>query len=313
MKNSNCPGPTIVQLLSLVAVAGGVLMSATVSRASPVQLLSVRNPTVPFPAGGNGDSVVPWISGDGRFVVFSSSANDLVPGGNGRFGLNVFLRDRSRNATLLISANANGTGGGNGDSVLGQASASGRYVVFQSDASDLLPGDTNGVSDIFLRDTLTGVTLLISVAANGGYANGASTDPVITPDGSCVAFISAATDLVAGDTNGIPDVFVRDLITQTTWRISVGASGTNGTMATPVITPDGRFVAFFSTARNLAAGVPANSQGEIYLRDRLAGTTAWASSNAATIGSNVLHLNNAPSYHPALSDDGRFVAQRRMI
>ena len=82
---------------------------------------------------------------------------------------------------------------------------------------------------------------------DGGFANGASTDPVMTPDGTCVAFISAATNLVAGDTNGIPDVFVRDLITQTTWLVSPGArspsSSANPLFATPVITPDGRYVA----------------------------------------------------------------------
>ncbi|MGH7992658.1 MAG: TolB family protein, partial [Limisphaerales bacterium] len=169
--------------------------------ATPVQLLSGRNLSVPLPAGGDGDSVAPVISPDGRYVVFSSEANDLVPGGNSRFVLNVFLRDRTANTTVLISANTNGTGG-NDDSILGQVSANGRYVVFQSDASDLVPGDTNGVTDIFLRDTYTGITRLISVAADGGFANGASTDPVMTPDGTSVAFISAASNLVAGDTDG---------------------------------------------------------------------------------------------------------------
>jgi Tol biopolymer transport system component len=222
--------------------------------------------------------------------------------------LNVYLRDRDLNTTELVSANAGGTGGGNGHSTAGQASTYGRYVVFQSDASDLVPGDTNGVTDIFLRDTFMGTTLLISVAADGGSANGASTEPVMTPDGTCVVFISAATNLVAGDTNGIPGVFVRDLITQTTSLVSVGATGTNGSMATPVITPDGRYVAFFSTATNLVPGVPATTQGEIYVRDLLAGTTIWASTNAAATVSNLLHLNSMPSTHPVISDDGRYIA-----
>ena len=221
-----------------------------------MQLLSARNPSAAIPAGGNGDSVAPRLSSDGRFVVFSSSASDLVTNANGQFYLNVFLRDRSNDTTVLVSPSCSGSGGGNGDSIAGQVSADSRYVVFQSDASDLVPGDTNGVTDIFLRDTYTGVTRLISVAADGGFANGASTQPVMTPDGTCVAFISAASNLVAGDTNGIPDVFVRDLITQTTWLISVGATGANATMDTPLITPDGRYVAFFSTAQILATGVP---------------------------------------------------------
>src|ERR1017187_7514478 len=260
-------------------------MLVPLANAVPVQLLSARNPAVPFPAGGDDSSVAPGLSPDGRFVVFTSGANDLVPGGNSLSVLNVFLRDRTGNTMMLASGNFSGTGGGNGNSMLGQVSANGRYIVFQSDASNLVSGDTNGVSDIFLRDTYTGTTRLISVAANGGFANGASTDPVMTPDGTCVAFISAATNLVAGDTNGIPDVFVRDSITQTTWLMSVKAVGNGSppaaTMATPVITPDGRFVAFFSDARGMAAGVPGTTTGEVYVRDRLAGTTTWASTNAA--------------------------------
>jgi Tol biopolymer transport system component len=245
-------------------------------------------------------------------VVFSSLANDLAPGGNSQLVMNVYLHDRDWNTTELVSANTNGTGGGNGHSTAGQASAYGRYVVFQSNASDLVPGDTNGVSDIFLRDTYTGATLLISEAADGGCANGASTEPVMTPDGTCVVFISAATNLVAGDTNGIPDVFVRDLITQTTSLVSVNAAGTGSppaaTMDTPAITPDGRFVAFFSTATNLAQGVPATTQGEIYVRDLLLGKTIWASTNAAATVSTLLQLGPMPSTHPVISDDGRYVA-----
>ncbi len=298
----------------LTVIVGLLTLGAFVvpANAVPVQMLSARNPSVPLPAGGDGDSVAPVISPDGRYVVFSSAANDLVPGGNSQSALNVYLRDRTANTTILISSSCNGGGGGNGNSVLGQVSANGRYVVFQSDASDLVPGDTNGVSDIFLRDTYTGITRLISVAANGGFANGASTDPVMTPDGTCVAFISAASNLVAGDTNGIPDVFVRDLITQTTWLISVGATGTNVTTATPVITPDGRYVAFFSTATNLVPAVPATTLGEVYVRDRLAGITTWASTNAAAIAyTNFLFQlysqNGVPAYHPRLSADGQHV------
>jgi hypothetical protein len=308
MKALIVPFPKKAKLHFFAIIIGGILVLAPALRAVPVQLLSARNPSVALPAGANGDSVASSLSDDGRFVVFSSSASDLVTNANGQFYLNVFLRDRISGTTLMISPSSSGSGGGNGDSVLGQVSDDGRYVVFQSDASDIVPGDTNGVSDIFLRDTYTGVTRLVSVAADGGFANGASTNPVMTPDGTCVAFISAATNLVAGDTNGIPDVFVRDLITQTTWLVSVGSTGTNGSMDTPLITPDGRYVAFFSSATNMARGVPATTQGEIYIRDRVAGTTIWASTNAATVVSNLLHLNNTPSFHPVLSDDGRYVA-----
>ena len=297
---------------SFTVFIGGVLFASSCSFAGAAQLLSARAPSVARSASGNGNSVISWLSPDGRFVVFSSAASDLVPGDNGQLRLDVFLRDRLNNVTVLVSANLNGTGGGNGNSMFGSASTNGQYVVFQSDASDLVPGDMNGVSDIFVRDLLAGATTLVSVATNGGPANGASTDPVMTPDGRYVAFVSAATNLVAGDTNGIPDVFVRDLVNGTTILASVGAAppsgSTSAAVSSPVITPSGRYVGFFSSARGLTAGSPANSAGEIYVRDLVANTTTWASTNAAIIVSNLLHMNSMPSYHPRISDDGRYVA-----
>src|ERR1017187_10391841 len=125
-----------------------------------VHLLSARNPFLPLPAGGDDSSVAPSLSPDGRFVVFSSAANDLVPGGNSFYSLNVFLRDRTGNTTVLVSGNLSGTGGGNGSSMLGQVSTNGQFVVFQSDASNLVPNDTNGVTDIFVRDLVAGTTPL---------------------------------------------------------------------------------------------------------------------------------------------------------
>ena len=280
--------------------------------ADAAQLLSARNPSVPLPAGGNDNSVAPSLSPDGRFVVFTSAANDLVPGDNSRYALKVFLRDRTGNTTVLVSGNLSGTGGGNGNSMPGQASTNGQFVVFQSDASNLVPNDTNGVTDIFVSDLVAGTTTLVSVSTNGGPANGASTDPVMTPGGRYVAFISRASNLVPGDNNGIPDIFVRDLVAGTNQLVSVGALFPSGSitpiMGAPVITPDGRYVAFFSLATNLVAGVPGASTGQVYVRDRLMDTTTWASTNAAALVSAALGQNNAPSYHPRLSDDRRYVA-----
>jgi Tol biopolymer transport system component len=226
--------------------------------------------------------------------------------------LNVFLRDRTGNTTVLVSGNWNGNGGGNDDSVSGQASTNGQFVVFQSNASNLVPNDTNGVTDIFVRDLVAGTTTLVSVSTNGGPANRASTDPVMTPDGRYVAFISSASNLVPGDANGIPDIFVRDLAAGTNDLVSVGAllysGSTSPIMASPVITPDGRYVAFFSLAMNLVSAVPGTTTGEVYVRDRLLGITTWASTNAAAIVSARLGLSGMPAYHPRLSDDGRYVA-----
>ena len=286
---------------ALAMAVSGILVAVPHLCAGTMQSASVRDTTLPLPAGGNGDSVAPWISADGRFVLFSSSANDLVPGDNSQLGLDVFLLDRSSNTMVLVSANFSGNGGGNGNSLAGQVSANGRYAVFQSDASDLLPGDTNGVSDIFVRDLQTGSNILVSVAADGSWGNGASTDPVMTPDGRYAAFVSVAANLVAGDTNGIADVFVRDLVNGTTRLVSTGASGVN--VSAPVMTPDGRFVAYACTT----LGLSSSPTGEVYVCDLVSNVTLWASTNAANLAKGVLSLTSAACFHPAISDDGRYL------
>ena len=299
-----------------LAVAAGLLALALLvppARAVPVQLLSARDASLSLPAGGDDNSVAPTLSPDGRFVVFASAANDLVPGGNNFYSLNVFLRDRTSNTTLLVSSNVNVAGGGNTHWLPGQVSTNGQFVVFQSHGNDLMrSNNTDVVNDIFVRDLVAGTTALVSVSTNGGLANGASTDPVMTPDGRYVAFISRASNLVPGDNNGIPDIFVRDLVAGTNQLVSVNAvapsSSSNPIMATPVMTPDGRYVAFFSSATNLVSAVPTASSGEVYVRDRLAGTTTWASTNAAAMVSAALGLSGVPAWHPRLSDDGQYVA-----
>src|ERR1035437_8563922 len=292
----------------LTLTVSSAMVAAPHLLAGPTQAVSAHSPNLPLPAGGNGDSVSPVISADGRFVLFSSSANNLVPGDSGQLGLDVFLRDRASNTTTLVSANFSGTGGGNGNSTSGQVSTNGRYVVFQSDSSDLLLGDTNGVSDIFVRDLQAGTNILVSVTSDGSWGNGASTDPVMTPDGRFVAFISAASNLASNDTNGISDIFVRDLLNGTTTVVSVGVTNTNASFSPPVITPDGRYVAFASTAQGLVAWVPSASQGEVYVRDLVPNVTSWASSNAASTVSQLLQINNAPSTHPVISNDGTLVS-----
>jgi Tol biopolymer transport system component len=291
---------------AVAVTIGSVLFAVPHLCAGQVQSASARNPMLPLPAGANGDSAAPWISADGRFVLFSSSASDLVPNDNNQLGVDVFLHDRNSNTTMLVSANFSGTGGGNGNSLAGQLSTNGRYAVFQSDASDLLPGDTNGVNDIFARDLQTGSNLLVSVAADGSWGNGASTDPVMTPDGRYVAFVSAANNLVAGDTNGIADVFVRDLVNGTTRLVSAGASAVD--VSAPVMTPEGRFVAYAATTPGFVAGLGSSATGEVYVCDMVSNVTIWASTNAANIAKSVLNLSSAPCYHPAISDDGRCVA-----
>ena len=300
-------GYSAAAILALTIFTGLALPAG----AAPLRMISVRNPAAGITGGGNGDSVAPVLSADGRFVVFASGANNLVPISNNQLCLNLYLYDRASNTMALVSANLNNNGGGNGSSVFGSASTNGRFVVFQSDASDLVAGDTNGATDVFVRDMVSGTTELISVSTNGSCGNGSSHDPVMTPDGRYVAFISSASNLVAGDTNNIPDVFVRDRILQTTVIADIGAnspSPQSARVTSPLITPDGRFVAYSSNARGLAAGVAANSPGEIYVTDLTGGTTIWASTNAPGIALATFGSNNIPSWQPALSDDGRYVA-----
>ena len=267
-------------------------------------LVSGLDPAQPAPAGGSGDSWAPIISSDGRFVLFASTANNLLLNSNNtpipaRFpaNLNLFLRDRTTQTTTLVSVNFSGRAGGNGDSLPVDLSADGRYALFESTASDLVPGDTNQAADIFVRDLLSNSTVLVSISTNGGVGNGISCSPAITPNGHFVAFVSAANNLVPDDTNGIPDVFVRDLEADTTTLVSVGARGRppsphlGYSSESPQITPDGRYVAFYSTATNLVTGVPVN--GDIYVRDLVGETTVWASSGARAAAQAALHTTNA--------------------
>ena len=258
-------------------------VAAQALAATPFQLVSGRDSGQAPPAGGSGDSCLPLLSPDGRFVLFASTANNLILASNGLpipaltpARLNVYLRDRSNATTVLASVNLTGTGGGNGDSFPAGVSLDGRYAIFESSATDLVTGDTNAATDIFVRDFVSGTTRPVSVSTNGFPGNGASRSAVMTPDGRYVAFVSAATNLVTTDTNGISDVFVRDLQTGVTTLVSAGATSTNFTnflssSEAPDITPDGRFVAFFSTATNLVPGVV--TTGDLYIRDLLNSTT----------------------------------------
>ncbi|NMG21975.1 calcium-binding protein, partial [Brasilonema bromeliae SPC951] len=155
----------------------------------------------------------------------------------------------------LVSVADDGTQGNN-YSRKPTISADGRFVAFYSAANNLVAGDTNNSSDIFVRDLLTGTTTRVSVADDGTQGNNNSSNPAISADGRFVAFDSTASNLVAGDTNNTSDIFVRDLLTGTTTRVSVADDGTqgNGFSYTPAISADGRFVAFESSASNLVAG-----------------------------------------------------------
>ncbi len=286
---------------------------AAAAMAQPFSLVSVRDGLQMPPAGGSGDSRTPILTPDGRFVLFASTANNLVSlnGGNplpvvGAQKFNVFERDRINGTTTLISINLTASGGGNGDSLPTAVSNDGRYALFESSAADLVSGDTNGVTDVFLRDVWSNATVLISISTNGGVGNDVSRGSTLTPDGRYVAFTSAATNLVANDNNGIADVFVRDWQNGLTRLASVGAKAASSPSVigseSPDISADGRYVVFYSVATNLVPGVT-NNGGEIYVRDLAASTTAWVSAGAHTILGN-----NVNCFNHALSTNGNFVA-----
>jgi len=288
--------------------------------ADRIQPLSLRNPAVAPPATANADSGLPILSTDGRFVLFASSADDLLVMSNGaRIAtlnpppLNVFLRDRTNATTTLVSVNLTGVNGGNGDSLPAGLSTDGRYVLFESSASDLVFGDANGVSDVFVRDIVTATIVPVSVNTNDDLGNGASRKPVMTPDGRYVAFVSAASNLVTGDTNGVSDVFLRDMLLGTTILASVVPDSvpqrpTIGNADAPEITPDGRYVAFYRAVISPLSFT--TNINEIYVRDVVAGTTVRASvyARAALNLLNPSGSYNSLSFGHSISADGQFVA-----
>jgi Tol biopolymer transport system component len=217
---------------------------------------------------GNGFSLQPSISGDGRYVTFESDATNLVAGDTNAAN-DIFMRDRQAGSTVRVSL---GSGGAQGDGPSFQSaiSSDGRHVAFFSEATNLVAGDTNNscdtdgdtqsddnCPDVFLRDIQSAVTERVSVNSAGGEGNGLSDYPALSGDGRYVAFFSEAANLVPGDTNGAADVFVRDRTLGNTMRVSVNSTGgqaEGGISTTPALSADGRFVAFYSRATNLVAG-----------------------------------------------------------
>jgi Tol biopolymer transport system component len=306
--------PKICRLCLLIFL----LIAFSLVSNTAAQLVTVAGSSFAPKLGGSGDSGLAIISKDGGYVLFASTANNLTLTNNNNYvqpcRFNVYLHDNLADTTTLVSVNQAGTGGGNGDSFPTGISTNGQFALFESSASDLVANDTNNTTDIFVRDVINGTTTLVSTNPAGGSASGISRGSVLTPDGRYVAFTSAATNLVANDTNGIADVFVSDLQAGTTTLVSVGAltnsnppiTGTATSSESPEITPNGRYVAFVSAATNLVPGV--TTSGEIYVRDIVGGNTIWASTNARAIFKSTIGGTNVVSCNYSISDDGQYVA-----
>jgi Tol biopolymer transport system component len=222
-------------------------------------------PTPFFPA--NSASTKPDLSADGRYVAFASDASNLVSGDYNR-STDVFVADRETGEITRVSINGDGVEG-NEYSTNPSISNDGRFVAFESRADNLVDKDINGWEDIFVHDRETGKTTLVSIASDGMQGNLSSHDAIISGDGHFVAFWSNATTLVPNDTNTFRDVFVHDLETSETERLSVSSNGRqgDGDSRKPDISDDGRFVVFWSQASNLVS-TDRNLSADIFLVDR---------------------------------------------
>lgn len=243
------------------------------------------------------------MSNTGQWIAFVSDATILVSSDTNAAN-DVFIHEVASAQTTRVSVDSAGVEG-NADSVLPSLSGDGRYVAFVSSATNLVSGDGNGAADVFVRDRQTNQTIRVSVDSVGTEANGASTDPVLSANGQVVAFKSSATNLVAGDSNPWDDVFVRDLGTNQTTRISVSSSlaQANGPSFPQGISADGRYVLFHSNADNLVSG-DTNLAPDLFVHDRNTGQTTRVS--VASDGSQ--HNGGlTDTIGGTLSADGRFV------
>ena len=259
---------------------------------------------------GNSASFSPSISENGNYVAFLSYANNLVSGDTNNAG-DIFVRDWQMGQTTRVSVDSNGNQA-NDDSYDLSLSANGLVVAFDSVATNLVSGDTNtcggftapgSCSDVFVHDLVTKKTTRVSVASDGAQANGGSYRPSISQNGDFVAFESGATNLVSDDTNNVGDIFVHDLQTGRTERVSVDSNGNQGNSVSydPSISADGRFVAFHSLASNLVEGDTNNTE-DVFVHDRQSGQTERVS--VASDGTQA----NGGSFDLSLSADGRAVA-----
>ena len=275
-------------LLATTLVCGG---DAWAQRGQPV-LVSL---TPDNRAAANDISFEPSISADGRYVAFTSHANNLSPDDDNSV-YNVFVRDLVTNTTTLVSR-ASGVAGEGADAVSlrPDISANGRYVVFVSDADNLSSGANGTVTNVFRRDLQTNETTLVSITYdNTAGANGSCSEPSISADGRYVAFGSHATNLSPDDLDGPEDIFRRDIQEGTTTLVSFGLLGAGGDddSRNAAISADGRYVAFDSEADNLSAD-DINSVDNVFVRDVGLSTTTLV--NYSTSGEGADNHSRSPS------------------
>ena len=251
----------------------------------------------PSELGDAPDSLTP----DGRFCVFTTAAYNLVQGDTNGFR-DVLLHDRITGTLERVSLTSSGSEAV-GDSQHPAISDDGRMVAFQSFAPNLAAGDWNGTWDVFVTDRVTRLTTVVSAAANGTIGNGPSVQPSISGDGTRIAFASSASNLVATDTNGVQDVFVRNLQTGTVRlvsRLPQGALG-NADSRRPALSGNGQWIAFESLSTNLVPGAAQNGASI------LVANLATGALELASVSNSGVPANNSSSF-PYISRDGSRVA-----
>ncbi|MFT7485448.1 MAG: Tol biopolymer transport system component [Candidatus Paceibacteria bacterium] len=257
--------------------------------------VSVSSSGAEAQAGG----LEPVISFDNRYVTFYSLSDDLVASdGNGKF--DIFLHHLPTGTTSKISEATNGADA-NGGSRYPVLSFNGRYIAFESKASNLVSGDSNSLRDVFVHDRVTGVTSRVSESGTGQQGNGESVDAFISPDGRYVAFESDATNLVPVDTNARRDVFVKDLQTGAVILASVDSAGLQGNRDSQnaSLSEFGLRIAFSSNASNLVP-MDANGYEDLFVHDLATGITERI--NVSTAGEQ----GHIGAYEVILSPDGGF-------
>ncbi len=322
---------------SLAVSAGKVFVRSSEASMAKKTLERVSNASGIPGDEANGYTQDAQLSKDRRWVAFTSGADNLLgPGGDTNFSLDVFVRDRQTGTVTRMSVSDTGAEVLAPDTtgIVGLAasiSGDGRYVVFQGVTNNIVPGDTNicfggPCSDIFLHDRDTDDddvydepgaigTTRISLGPGGVQADGESNRPIISADGKLVVFESYATNLVVGDANGEPDIFVRDLDAGVTERVSVANDGSEniGIQAEPRvydISDDGRYVVFDMRTTNLPDG-PEFSHGgpniDVFVRDRLTGTTDQMTDYQAPGENYSIVITSEFAQQPRISGDGRWV------
>lgn len=255
-------------------------------------------------AAGNQNSGDPMFSPDGTKVVFSSISSNFAAGDNNLSsgGRDIFIKDLATGVTSLVSSDANGNiGNGNGDDP--SWSFDGKSVIFWSSASNLVPGGTNGVEQVYIKNIQTGAVRLVSVDNAGDQSNGYNNDPSFTPDNKMITYWSDASDILPGDTNAKSDIVLYNLATN---KVSIGSANAqgvigNGSSQDPLFTADGKYLTMKSTSSNFDPAAN-NDKYQIFVKDMTTGEMELLSTNNQGV------QGNDSSDDPIFSDNGKYVA-----